>query len=290
MRRAYKIFILTLLAALLFLFCQKQTRGFRFYELLSDLSDEPRWDTAKITEEDKERLNQPFTFIGKGGFCYAFLGNDQKTVIKFYAHHHLAFFQLFKNFSWEKLLLKNDTGLSTPSPHYLFCFNSCLLALYRAKEETGLIYAHLNKTEQLFKRLTLIDAVGVRHTIELDKTEFVLQHKAELLIDYINRMMREKKIEYAKDAIDSYLHCIERLCNLGIKDTDSGFKRNYGILENGSVIALDISSFVEDLSLQRPAQRKKQILIKSQNLAQWLKGHYEELFNYYDNKITLLLE
>ena len=77
---------------------------------------------------------------------------------------------------------------------------------------------------------------------------------------------------------------------MGIKDTDSGFKRNYGILENGSVIALDISSFVEDLSLQRPAQRKKQILIKSQNLAQWLKGHYEELFNYYDNKITLLLE
>src|SRR5690349_19588577 len=93
----YKILIQTLCSACLwaglYFFCENQTQGFRYYQLLSSIPDDPRWEISSLTLEEQADLSvlldQTFTFIGKGGFCYAFLGEDQKTVLKFYTHHFL---------------------------------------------------------------------------------------------------------------------------------------------------------------------------------------------------------
>jgi hypothetical protein len=277
----------------IYFFCEHQTQGFRYYQLVSNIPNDIRWQTPSLTIEERQTvdrlLDQTFTYLGKGAFCYAFLGQDQKTVLKFYSHDHLNLSALFHNFSWEKLLLKSSLAAGF-TPHQEFCFKSCKLLYSKAREKTGLIYIHLNKTHDLRKQITLIDNIGVRHTIDVNATEFVLQQRAESLIQYIDRSVQENKNQNALCAIDNYFNLLLSISKLGIRDLDRSFRNNFGILENGSVITIDISSFSEDKSLQRPAVYKKEIILKSQNLAKWLKRHHPDLFNYYDEKLTSLIE
>jgi hypothetical protein len=298
MKKKYKILIQFFCSACfltgLYFFCEKQTQGFRFHQLLSNVPNDARWDISPLTFDEKAQLpvllDQTFTFIGKGGFCWAFLGEDKKTVLKFYTHHFLDLFSLFTHFSWEKLLLKSPSHVSALSPYLEFAFKSCKLLYTHAKENTGLIYIHLNKTKDLFPSVTLIDPIGMRHTIDLDKTEFVLQQRAEPLIAYIARSIEEKHSDHAQKAIDQYLNCLLTLSRLGIKDLDRSFRDNYGILGNGMVVSMDISSFTEDACIQRPGYYKKEIILKSHNLAKWLKKHHPELFVYYEKKLVDFIE
>ncbi len=278
----------------LYFFCASQTKGFRFYQLLSSIPNDARWDTPALTDKEKDQidhlLDQTFTFLGKGGFCCAFLGEDQKTVLKFYSHTHLSPMSVVKHFSWEKLLLKGPVDFAALSPFLEFAFKSCKLLFTQAKERTGLIYIHLNKSHELRSPVTVIDPLGIRHEIDLNQTEFVLQHKAEMLIDHIAHAVIEQKMENAKRAIDSYLDCLLTLCRLGARDLDHGFRNNYGILDDGTVITMDISSFTKDDCLQRPGVYKKEIVLKSHNLAKWLKKHHPDLYIYYDEKLVHLIE
>src|SRR5690242_7329585 len=78
----------------LYFFCYSQTRGFRLYSILSDLPNDPRWEVPPLSDRDQKKidalLNQEFTFLGSGGWSFAFLGEDQKTVLKFFNHTHLS--------------------------------------------------------------------------------------------------------------------------------------------------------------------------------------------------------
>ena len=100
-----QIFCSAGLLAGLYFFCEKQTQGFRYHQLLSSIPNDLRWETSPLPLEEQAQLivllDQPFTFIGKGGFCCAFLGEDQKTVLKFYTHHFLDFFSLFSHFFFD---------------------------------------------------------------------------------------------------------------------------------------------------------------------------------------------
>jgi hypothetical protein len=271
-----RIIIRILLSALivtgLYFFCEHQTRGFRFYKLLSRIPNEPRWEAPALRADEKERIavlvKQPFSYLGKGGFCYAFLGEDQKTVLKFYTHARPACL----------------------TPYLEFAFKSSQLLFARARDKTGLIYIHLNKTRDFDLPVTLIDPIGVRHSIDLNETEFVLQHKAEFLISYIERAMKEQNQEKAKRAVDSYLSCLLALCQRGARDLDGGFRENYGILEDGTVVTMDISSFVDDPSLKRPGVYKKEIILKSHNLAKWLKKRYPDILAHYEEQLVRLVE
>ena len=185
--RHLKIFLIITLAIAAYigldLFCSKQTQGFRPYLILSNLPNDSRWETPPLslaeTEEIHNRLNQTFTFLGSGGWCYAFLGEDQKTVLKFYKHSHLSLKEILCNFSFEKLLLRSPPWPENQPYFQEMNFKSCMLLYTQIKQRTGLIHVHLNKTKGLYPPVTLIDAIGIKHTIDLDQTEFLIQQRAE---------------------------------------------------------------------------------------------------------------
>jgi hypothetical protein len=279
-----KILLALLLLCGIYFFCEWQTCGFRLYHLLSNIP--PNLDSPPIANP---LLEQRFHFLGKGGFCYAFLGEDQKTVLKFYKHTYLSPRALLSDFSLNKLLLRGSVDPKALTPRLAFAFQSTELLFSRAQTAAGLLFLHLHKSASP-KSVTLLDALGIRHTLDLSQTEFVLQERAEPLIRYLQRAMQEMREQDARYAIDSYLHCLLTLCKQGLRDLDRGFRRNYGILADKTVIAMDISSFVEDLSLQRPGPCKKEIVLKSHNLGKWLKKHHPNLHLYYDKKLVQLIE
>jgi hypothetical protein len=276
-----------------YFFCEWQTQGFRYHHLLSDFSEDPRWKVF-VTPEELERasilLDQPFTYLGKGGFCRAFLGQDGQTVLKFYHHDRFRLSDAFQPFSWHKLLLKTPLQLILASEYHAFAFKSCRLLYERVRGRTGLLFIHLNKTCDLKKQVALIDPSGVIHTIDPNQTEFVLQQRGELLLDYIARVMKKRDADAAKRAIDSYLACLVQLSQCGVQDLDHSFRGNFGILEDGTVITIDISSYVDNARIATPACYKREIVLKSHRLAKWLKKHYPDIYAYYDEKITQLMD
>ncbi len=288
-----KIALSVVIVAGIYCFCNWQTQGFRTYLILSNLPNDPRWEMPQLSlEEDRNLrslLDQPFTFIGKGGWCFAFLGADQTTVLKFYRHDHLKPLSLVTEFSWHKLLHHCPMLAQGTSYFQEFNFSSCVLLHHQLKHRTGLLYAHLNKAQDHFGTVTLIDKIGIRHQIDLDRTEFVIQRKAVFLVDYIAEVMAKNDLKKAQQIIDDYLGCLTELCTSGIRDLDRKFKDNYGVIDE-RVVTLDISSFVTDPSLKQPAPAKKEIILKSHAFAKWLSKKYPDLFTYLDNRLTELLE
>ncbi len=275
-------------------FCQKKTCGFRPYWILSNLPNEFRWEVPPLSEEEQQKidalLDQPFTFLGYGGWSFAFLGEDQKTVLKFYRHTHLHPLKILKNFSLQKLFLQSDPWPENTQYFQEFNFNSCKLLYSFAKERTGILYVHINKTEGKHKPVTLIDNIGIRHTIDLDKTEFILQKKAELFYSHLEKLAKEKKIEEAKHCIDEMLDCLLVLCKQGLRDSDHSFKNNFGFTEDGAV-TLDLSSFVSDEGLKKPGRYRKEIIIKTAKTAHILRKHYPaELSAHCEKRLCEILE
>lgn len=292
-----KLFLKFLFAAALFIglyfFCLKQTKGFRPYLILSNLPNDPRWETSPLSAQELQAINakldQPFTFLGCGGWCIAFLGQDQKTVLKFYRHSHLLLSSILRDFSFKKLLLKADPLPSGTTYFQEFNFKSCMLLLKEAKERSGLLYVHLNKTQGLHKPVILIDNIGVTHVIDLDKTEFVIQKRAELLLPYLEKLIKQNKTEEVKRSIDDLIDCLLTLYKRGARDYDTSLRNNFGFTEDGAV-TLDLSSFGYDETIKKPTNYKKEIIIKTERLAHWLKKYHPDFFAYYDNRLNELIE
>ncbi len=265
--------------------CEILSHGFRFHRLLSNLPNHPSWEVPPLPQVDQNELcrllEQPFTFLGSGGWCDAFLGADKQTVLKFYKHTHLDFLSLLTDFSWRKLLLHSPPHPEGKPFSQAFNFASCHLLYTRAKERTGLLYVHLNKTEGLLPRVTLIDPLGIRHTLELDKTEFLVQQRAELPLPRLQRLMKEGKVQAARESIREMISCLRELYSKGIRDDDPTFGKNYGYVGKRA-IALDLSSFVEDPSLQERGDYTPEIRDKLKRIERTLKKYYPKLYRYYE--------
>src|SRR4051812_6633707 len=66
-------------------FCQKQTKGFRFQNILSIEHTEglkQKIPTEKLSSI-KKILSQPFYFLKKGQQCFVFQSKDEKYILKF---------------------------------------------------------------------------------------------------------------------------------------------------------------------------------------------------------------
>src|SRR5690349_15990834 len=97
---------------------RKLTHGFRIGKLHLDFPYQPQWEIA--CDPAIERiLRQPFTFLGKGSQSYVFESQDGQTVVK---------------------LFRFDR------PDAIQLFDACKLAYDSLRDETGLLYIHLNIT------------------------------------------------------------------------------------------------------------------------------------------------
>ncbi len=292
-RISFYFLILSTLFTGLYLFCLKQTHGFRPYLILSNLPNEPRWEAPPLTDEEQKNidklLGQSFTFLGSGGWCFAFLGEDQHTVLKFYKHSHLLLSSFFKKFSFKKLFLQSDPWPQNVPYFQEFNFKSCMLLYTQAKERSGILYVHLNKTQGKHKPVTLIDNIGIHHTIDLDKTEFVVQKRADLLFPHLQYLSKQKKMDEAKQCIDDFLNCLLTLCKQGLRDYDHSLRNNFGFIDEKAV-TLDLSSFDYDETVKNPSNYKKEIINKTQRLSRFLRKYHPELYSHSEKRLNEIME
>ena len=83
-------------------------------------------------------------------------------------------------------------------------YQSCHTAFENYKEETGLLYVHLNKTPLPMKKLTVHDKLGFAHQLDLESIAFALQKKAHLVYPTLKNFMEKKMFKAQKMPLIPY--------------------------------------------------------------------------------------
>jgi hypothetical protein len=291
-RNFYRIINICLFVSAFFAlqwFCKRQTGGFTLQGIRSDLPFHPEWEVSSSPEDPtelKKIFNQPYHFLNKGAQCYAFISQDEHYVIKFFRFSHLrspvwlrklptpAFLQKFKH----RKILKRESKLYKD-------FTSYLLAYHYLKEDTGLIYLHLNKTDHLHRSLKIYDKLQIGHTIDLDQFEFLVQKKATLIYPSLEQWIENKKWNEAKKGLKSLISLLKKRLDQGIYDKDPDLNTNFGFI-NEQAVQIDIGRFKTGLQF-RPQDELARI---TDHLCQWLEAKAPELSIFLKEEINAIYE
>ena len=289
------LFLLTALFHFVSRFCEKQTDGFSLALIHSGLKFNPAWETKPISYDVKVKLDQVFSqkfhFLGSGGQCFAFVSDDGLTVIKFFK------FRLFRKpyyyFLTKPLPCPFELSRLRKLHRALFKlrrdFTSYKIAYEELKEESGLIYLHLNKGAELNRKIQIIDKIGITHEIDLDDVEFAVQRRAEPILPRISTFLANSDLSSARLALRAILKTLVHRCQKGVFDEDPRLYNNLGFIENDAIF-IDIGRFVLDSTRKEPAIYLADIKgITDKNLRGWLQRNHPELEKILDEELEHLI-
>ncbi len=276
-----QLFAVIVCAVFIKKFCYKKTDGFALTKILSTFAFNPDWECPSSSQIDADHLekilNQPFHYLARGAQSYVFVSEDDNTVIKFFRLNHLctppwlAAFHLPLTLQPYKIskMLEKRTSVNRD-------FQSYKIAFEEMKEETGLLYMHLNKTSHLKKHLKIIDKIGIAHDLDLDNMEFLIQKKATLFYPTLEKLIKTEGETAAKEAISALIELLVSRCQKGIFDKDPDLNTNFGFLDKHP-IQIDIGRFRYDETRRNPNIYCDDIIRITDSFRQWLDRNYPSL-------------
>lgn len=283
MKFLFKIALIFLLFHVTGRFCEKQTDGFAVSKIASHLPYNPKWATATNDEEARGILDQKFYYLSKGAQCYVFVSSDQKYVIKFFRQklfYLSPFSYILPKKEKVKKLLKKEKALGQD-------FQSYCLAYRELKEETGLIFLHLNKSKTFKRPLIIVDKLGIEHRIDPNEHEFFIQKKAFLIPEKIDLEMKKGNMEGAKETIRSLFTLINERIDKKINDRDANLKKNFGYID-GKAIQIDVGRF--STSEFSKAHAIHSLNKRKEDLHHWINAHYPELSSFFESEFKRYFE
>lgn len=267
------------------------TAGFTEGNITSDFSYDPRWETRALSPVEEAEiakvLEQPFDYLGKGCQSYVFLSADGQYVIKFFKYqrfrpqfylHWFSFLPPVEAIRQEKIA-KKRAKLDDLNASWKIAFD-------HLQEETGLVYVHLNKSGHLHKTLKIKDKIGVEHLLDIDRYEFLIQKRADMLCPTLDRYMAEGKEREAKELLSSLLAMILSEYNRGLADNDHALMQNTGVLD-GKPVHVDVGQFVLNPSMEDPNNYRQELFNKTYKFRIWLEEMHPELLVHLDNELKM---
>lgn len=260
--------------------CHKLTHGFRLSNIYSNLPTDPARETSPLTEQEmasvRSLLSQPYTFLDSGGESYAFVSEDGEYVLKFFKHHHMCLH------SWMDPILPQKE-IDRRKMRFNRFFKSCKLAYEVFRKETGLIFVHLSKSDDLNIQLTIFDPNHIAHQVNLNELEFALQKKVSMAAPIFADLAETGQLDIAKARLDTLVELIVHRCEVGLADHDAQL-RNFGFLDD-EVISVDLGCFSFDETLKNSQGIQRTLLHESAKMRKWIKTTYPELEAHLNEKI-----
>lgn len=245
-------------------FCYYKTAGFALHKVISTFPSDSRYDIASIKESDIKQVNgilkQKFYFLDKGRQAYAFISEDGQYVLKLLKCSYIRVPYLIKHLpAFGKLKQMRDAWIERKEDIRHKTFTSCKLSYEELKEETGLIFVHLNPVQQVEKPVQIIDRIGIALTVDLNDTVFAIQKTAVLSTDRLQNAIERKDSEQVERLLDDLIAFTVNRSLKGIDDADkSGLPRNFGYID-GHIVQIDIGAFIKQQA-PYPAEVIEQIL------------------------------
>ncbi len=258
------------------------TDGFCLSHIQSDLSYSPHWETACHNEKAIQALlKQNFYYIGKGSQCYVFESEDHDVVLKFFRFPRYRLHTLAQHITAPAFVAEIQNKRLAMKQHKLnTLFASCKLAHQELREETQLIYLHLNKTHRLNQTVVLYDKLKRPFPILIDEYEFIIQKKGEQIFPYLTHLLEQGKRQEAKEALAHLAALLKTRLQKDIADNDAMIHKNLGF-RNQKAFFLDIGGFERGSSIH-----PERILWQTtQRLRTWLNTHDPELSTYFEQTL-----
>lgn len=270
------------------------TDDFRLGNIKEEINYRPEWEIPLPSEEESQAigliLKQPFTYIGKGAQSYAFGSADGQYVLKFFKFKHLRpspFLSWLP--SWEPIESYRKKQAARKERKFEGVFSGYHLAYSTHKADSGLIFLHLNKTNDQFPNVILIDKMGLRHNVDLDDVVFLIQRRAETLRTVFNKLLDDGKLDLAKQRIDQIFDLYLSEYQKGIYDHDHGVMHNAGFAGD-QPIHLDVGKLKKDDQMRQPEVYSKDIVLVANRMGSWLKqnrpNEYEALAKHIEAKVS----
>lgn len=265
------------------------TDGFAVSEISSQIPYNQDFDIKPLSVEEKNQLHsilsQEFHYLGKGCQSYVFASEDGNYVIKFLKYKHfnpqkwLNFFSFIPSVRDYQL-----TKQETKQKNLHTIFNSWKLAYEDLKDETGLIFVHLNKSKDLNQKIVIVDKIGTKSVLDSDKYEFLVQKRTKLLSSTLENHMKKNEIDLAKKLIDKLFDMLVDEYERGYGDNDHALVQNTGVLL-GSPIHIDVGQFIVNENFKEINMQHQEMFNKTYRFRIWLKKRYPELHVHLSDKL-----
>jgi hypothetical protein len=232
---------------------KRLTQGFRVSKMELAFPSHAEWDVP-LSREVLSILDQPFIYIDKGSQSYVFESRDGNYVVKFF------------RFDNPEIDLK-----------VLTVFNACKIAYSQLREETGLIYIHLNQTVGELPILHCKDAIGRKYRLPLDRYRFAIQKKAMPFRLTLESARHDPVLMQKR--MDQFIDLLLSRTEKGVFNTDPTLSRNFGFLADRA-IEVDFGNY-------RPISdhdRLTEVLRYTERLRRWLSTEAPEWVAYLDER------
>lgn len=249
---------------------------FKIKHFTSHHSPRQEWEIPPLTEQESHRVNeilsQTFTFLGEGGQSYVFISADGKYVLKFFK------FRRFRPTFLVDLLPDVALFSSYKSQHtakrekkWLAAFNGHQWAHMLHRQESGLIYMQLNPGPN--QKIKLIDKLGFKRSINVEKIPYVVQIRAETLGNVLERLLDHAKVNETKDKINQLFNLYLSEYHKGIYDIDYGVMHNIGVVDD-HLIHLDVGKMVYDEKIKNPVFYQFDLAKVASKVKSWITKNY----------------
>lgn len=269
------------------------TGGFTMSNIKADIPYDARWDTRElsVSEKDviKKALDQPYSYLGKGCQAYVFGSADNQYVVKFFKYQRFRPQAWIDLFTFIPAVDQYQQGKVKEKQEKLDkVFISWKIAFENLTKETGVIYVHLNKSDDWDTTLAIRDKIGMSHQVDLDQTEFVLQWRAQMLCPAIDQFVANGQSDEAELLIDRLLTMLLLEYARGYADNDHALMQNTGVL-NGHPIHIDIGQFIRNDSVKAPKVYKQELYDKTFDFHRWLKVHHPRLADHLAARLVVIM-
>lgn len=200
-------------------------------------------------------LNQPFSYLGRGLQCFVFESQDGQVVLKLF------------NIAKRKFLQERTEKT----------LQACQLAFELAREETGLLYIHIDSTDRQGLSVYLKNAFGISRFLSLDKYVFVIQKKAQPFKETLLKALEQNT---ADPFIDSYLTLIYQRSCKGLCNTDVAILKNFGFLGE-KALEIDFGNYIYS-----PEEKREEFQRFALRMRRFIKKYAPYYLSRYDEKVA----
>lgn len=296
-KNLYRLFIIGLIVALIYAIGRLYfylTGGFAEKNIMSDFAYNPEWEVRPLEHQEmnvlEKALDQPYYYLGKGCQAYVFLSQDQQYVIKFFKYQRYRLQSWLEYFPPLPAVVKYREEKKLKKWKKLDGFvKSWKVAFDNLKDETGLLFVHLNKTHDLQKRITIFDKIGQSHQIDLDKMEFCIQRRADMLCTALLKHKEKNNLKEAQEILSRLLNMIVSEYNRGLADNDHALMQNTGVLLDGTPVHIDVGQFVYNSEIHNPSVYNQELFTKTFKFKLWLKENYPELEIFLEKSLRCII-
>ncbi|NGX39360.1 MAG: hypothetical protein KR126chlam1_00686 [Chlamydiae bacterium] len=215
---------------------------------------------TEIPDEVYPLLSQSFTYLTKGKQSFVFLSEDREWVLKFFRLPRYVRRGTHK-------------GSAKSLPFLTQTMEGFKWSQDKLSEETGILYAHLQRTKGLPHTTQLIDRFGRSYLLDLNDLPFAIQRKGSLFLPSLSEMEEEEAKRMIEEAVLLYANLHQK----GFTDNDAIFEKNIGIA-CGLPFIMDVGQLVPSSSLS-PLQ--DYLLKMTVSLADYLAQDNSTLYSHY---------